>query len=83
MEIKKRGLFPRGGGLVTITIPYIRELQSLNLTDEGKIKKIRGIAYCCMRNNEVNTRVFTSVRGVLNDYIPDVYIYTENYKKEK
>ncbi|CAI2369953.1 unnamed protein product [Moneuplotes crassus] len=83
MEIKKRGLFPKGGGHISITVPYIRELNSLSLTDEGKVKKIRGTAYCCMRNNEVNTRVFTSARGILNDYIPDVYIYTDNYKKDK
>ena len=83
IEIKKRGLYPKGGGLISVHIPHIRELESISLTDEGKVKKIRGVAYSCNVNPTLATRMIDSIRNVFNDYIPDVWIHCDHYKKEK
>ena len=83
IEIKKRGLYPKGGGHISIQIPYVRELESISLTDEGKVKKIRGVAYSCNVNPTLAARMIDSIRGVFNDYIPDVWMHCDHYKKEK
>ncbi|KAI8343410.1 RNA 3'-terminal phosphate cyclase [Chlamydoabsidia padenii] len=46
LKITKRGAPPLGGGEVVFTCNSIRQLKPIQLTDEGRIRKIRGIAYC-------------------------------------
>lgn len=46
IEIKQRGHYPRGGGLVTTRIHPVRDLKSLTLTSQGAIRKIEGISHC-------------------------------------
>ena len=41
----KRGAPPEGGGEVVFSCPVRRNLQPLQFTDPGKIKRIRGLAY--------------------------------------
>lgn len=72
-----------GGGEITIHIPYVRGLESVSLIEEGKVKKIRGIAYSCNVNPTLATRMIDSIRSVFNDYIPDVWIHADHYKKDK
>ncbi len=45
LKVKKRGAPPLGGGQAIFTSQAVKELQPLNLMDEGKIRRIRGIAY--------------------------------------
>jgi RNA 3'-terminal phosphate cyclase-like protein len=40
-KIKKRGAPPNGGGEVLFTCPLVRQLQSIQLVEEGFIKRIR------------------------------------------
>lgn len=61
----------------------MRELSPITLIDPGKIKKIRGVAYSCNVNPTLGTRAIDSIRGVFNDYLPDVWIHSDHYKKEK
>jgi RNA 3'-terminal phosphate cyclase-like protein len=82
IEVKKRGLYPNGGGHISVYIPYIRELESVSLTDEGKVKRIRGVAYSCNVNPTLATRMIDSIRNVFNDYIPDVWVHCDHYKNE-
>lgn len=35
----------QGGGEVIVKLPIIRELPPISLTDEGMVKRIRGIAH--------------------------------------
>lgn len=83
IEIKKRGLYPQGGGLVSVNIPIVKSLESISLTDEGKVKKVRGIAYSCNVNPTLATRMIDTIRNVLNDYLPDVWIHCDHYKKDR
>lgn len=61
----------------------MKKLESVSLIEEGKIKKIRGIAYSCNVNPTLATRMIDSIRNVFNDYLPDVWIYWDHYKKDK
>ncbi|KAJ3072460.1 hypothetical protein HK102_006228 [Quaeritorhiza haematococci] len=80
MKITKRGAPPLGGGEVVFTCPNIRQLTPVQLIEPGSIKRIRGIAYATRVSPQMANRVVEAARGVLNRYIPDVYIYTDIYK---
>jgi RNA 3'-terminal phosphate cyclase-like protein len=83
-HIKKRGVPPKAGGLVELSIPIIRgSLQSVYLVDEGLVKRVRGVAFCTRISPTIITRVIDSCRGVLNDYLPDVHISTDHFKGGK
>ena len=69
-----------GGGEVSFRCPIVRELKAINLVDEGKIKKIRGVAYTTRVSPQIANRMVDTGRGVLNNYIPDVFITTDAYK---
>ena len=80
LEIKKRGAHPNGGGAVHLFIPITREIQPINITDMGLIKRIRGVGYCSKISPSILARLVDTTRSVLNQYIPDVYIHTDHYK---
>ncbi|KAI8812422.1 RNA 3'-terminal phosphate cyclase/enolpyruvate transferase [Cladochytrium replicatum] len=80
LQITKRGAPPYGGGEVTFKCPIVRTLQTVNISDEGRIKRIRGIAYATRISPQMANRVVESARSLLTRYIPDVYIYTDVYK---
>lgn len=44
-QVMKRGMAPGGGGEVFFSCPACRSLKPVQLTDPGKIKRIRGVAY--------------------------------------
>lgn len=80
LKIKKRGALPLGGGQVYFECPVVRQLSACQFTDPGRIKKIRGIAYCTRVPPPTSSRVVESARSLLNRFIPDVFIYTDAYK---
>lgn len=72
---------PKGGGLVTLSIPPVRSsLSSIYIIDEGLIKRVRGTAFCTRISPTILTRVVESCRGVLNNFLPDVHIATNHFK---
>lgn len=44
-QVVKRGMAPGGGGEVFFSCPVRRTIKPVQLTDPGKIKRIRGVAY--------------------------------------
>ena len=80
LSIKKRGAPPEGGGEVVLQIPALRHLSPTIATDPGRIKRIRGIAYVAKVAPQVANRIVESSRGVLNHFLPDVWIYTDVVK---
>ena len=44
-QVVKRGMAPGGGGEVFFSCPVRRTVRPVQLTDPGKIKRIRGVAY--------------------------------------
>eukprot|EP01119_Soliformovum_irregulare_P015039 TRINITY_DN4185_c0_g1_i1.p1 TRINITY_DN4185_c0_g1~~TRINITY_DN4185_c0_g1_i1.p1 ORF type:complete len:377 (-),score=38.10 TRINITY_DN4185_c0_g1_i1:545-1675(-) len=80
LKIEKRGAPPLGGGQIHFTCPVIRELQSVQLTEEGKIRRIRGIAYATRVTPQIPNRVVDSAKAVLIKYQQDTFIYSDHYK---
>lgn len=45
LQIVRRGAPPAGMGEVLLNIPVVRSVQTLHLTDPGRVKRVRGVAY--------------------------------------
>lgn len=82
-QIKKRGAAPLGGGQIIYKSPIVRQLETLNITQRAKIKKIRGVSWSTRVSPQFANRMVEAARGVLNRYVPDVYLYTDVYKGEE
>jgi len=62
LTLQQRGCAPLGGGRVRLTCPVVRELTPISITDEGLVKKVRGVAYCCRVSPQVANRLVQSAR---------------------
>ncbi|XP_062333528.1 RNA 3'-terminal phosphate cyclase-like protein [Osmerus eperlanus] len=80
LKVVKRGVAPGGGGEVLFRCPVRRTIRPVQLTDPGKIKRIRGIAYSVRVSPQMANRIVDSARSILNKFIPDIYIYTDHMK---
>ncbi|KAJ8401953.1 hypothetical protein AAFF_G00375340 [Aldrovandia affinis] len=80
LKVVKRGMPPGGGGEVFFSCPVRRTIRPVQLTNPGKIKRIRGTAYSVRVSPQMANRVVDSARSILNKFIPDIYIYTDHMK---
>ncbi|XP_056259671.1 RNA 3'-terminal phosphate cyclase-like protein isoform X1 [Seriola aureovittata] len=80
LKVVKRGMAPGGGGEVVFTCPVRRTIRPVQLTDPGKIKRIRGVAYSVRVSPQMANRIVDSARAILNQFLPDIYIYTDHMK---
>ncbi|XP_005938873.1 RNA 3'-terminal phosphate cyclase-like protein isoform X1 [Haplochromis burtoni] len=80
IKVVKRGMAPGGGGEVVFTCPVRKTVRPVQLTDPGKIKRIRGVAYSVRVSPQMGNRIVDSARGILNQFLPDIYIYTDHMK---
>uniref|UniRef100_A0A673VDR9 RNA terminal phosphate cyclase like 1 n=1 Tax=Suricata suricatta TaxID=37032 RepID=A0A673VDR9_SURSU len=80
LKVVRRGMPPGGGGEVFFSCPVRKVLKPVQLTDPGKIKRIRGIAYSVRVSPQMANRIVDSARSILNKFIPDIYIYTDHMK---
>lgn len=62
LNIIKRGAPPLGGGMVKFICPVVRELNAVSLTDEGYVKRVRGIAFSCRVSPQMSNRIVDGVR---------------------
>lgn len=79
-KILKRGAQPGGGGEVVFSCPMIKGINPMEMLNEGKVKRVRGVAYTTLVSPQFAARMVDAARGVLNDYLPDVWIYTDHVK---
>lgn len=71
-----------GGGECTFSCPIVRKLDTLNFIEQDRIKRIRGIAHSVRVSSKMSARMISAARSVLNEYIPDVYLFADDYKGE-
>lgn len=83
LKIMSRGLKPRGGGIVSFKCPIRRVLKPIQITDPGKIKRIRGVAFSCRVSPQMSNRMVDEAKGALLSFLPDVYIHTEHHHGSK
>lgn len=77
LKIIRRGAFPLGGGEVRYRCPVVRSLSCIDLTDEGKIYRIRGVAYSSKLSPQTVNRMIEATRANLGRFCTDVYIYAD------
>lgn len=80
LHINKRGAPPLGGGEVVLSLPIVREVRPVQLTDSAKVKRVRGVAYGAKVSPQVTNRLVDSSRAVMNRFLPDVWVYTDVHK---
>ncbi|KAI9144354.1 RNA 3'-terminal phosphate cyclase/enolpyruvate transferase [Paraphysoderma sedebokerense] len=80
LKITKRGARPLGGGEVKFVCTPVKSLKPVNITEEGRIKRIRGIASSTRVSPQISNRLVDASRSFLTRYIPDVYVYTDVYQ---
>lgn len=67
-----------GGGEVQLVFGHqVRLPKTIHLLDAGRIKRIRGVAYSTGVAGANNARLIEAARGVLNEFCPDTYIYSD------
>uniref|UniRef100_A0A1B6CPZ4 RNA 3'-terminal phosphate cyclase domain-containing protein n=1 Tax=Clastoptera arizonana TaxID=38151 RepID=A0A1B6CPZ4_9HEMI len=83
ITVKKRGMEPEGGGEVNFVCPVIRQLKPILVKDVGKIKRIRGTAFALRVSPALANRIVDAAKGVLLQFIPDVYISVDHLKGQQ
>jgi len=80
IKILARGAPPAGGGTVLFNCPIVKELTPISLTEFGKIKRIRGIAYATRVSPQLANRLIDGARSLLNTFTADIYITADHRK---
>lgn len=82
-KVLKRGFRPNGGGSVSLKVQKINSLDNCHWMKPGLVKRIRGTCYASKASVNIIGRVIGAARDIFNDYIPDVWIYSEYSKGNK
>ncbi|KAH0946003.1 hypothetical protein HN011_004819 [Eciton burchellii] len=78
LTISKRGAAPLGGGEIHFKCPISRNLRTIQLENSGMVKRIRGTACSIRVSPAIANRIIESAKGVLLNFLPDVYIYADH-----
>ena len=80
IKVTRRGAAPLGGGEMVFTCPIIKEIANpLDLTEMGKIKRVRGTVVSCRIPPSSAARTAHSAKGLLHRLLPDVWIHTDTH----
>lgn len=67
-----------GGGEVQLVFGHqVRLPKTMHLLDAGQVKRIRGVAYSTGVAGSNNARLIDAARGVLNQFVPDTYVFSD------
>ena len=78
LRVIRRGCAPNGNGCVELSITHLKAgLKSVKLTQRGKVRRIRGIAYSCRVAPDLPQRAATAAKGLLLQVLPDVYVVSD------
>jgi len=79
LHIAKRGVPELGGGEVLLKFPISKVLPVVDWVNEGLVKRVRGVAFTARVPPQMANRLVDGARGVLNNFLPDVYIFTDHH----
>lgn len=80
LKVLARGYKPEGGGSILFTCPVVRQLQPVQLTEAGKVKRVRGVSVAARVSPQMANRLIDTSKGMLLRFLPDVYIYSDHNK---
>lgn len=80
IKVTRRGAAPLGGGEVVFSCPIVKEISTpLDLTEPGKVKRVRGTVVSCRIPPSSAARVAHSAKGLLHRLLPDVWVHTDTH----
>lgn len=79
----RRGVPPLGGGEVLFSCPIIPRVRPVNLMEEGRIRRVRGVAFTNGVTPQFANQVVEKVKEVLNPMLNDVWVFTDHTKGGK
>ncbi|KAH8740619.1 RNA Terminal Phosphate Cyclase-like protein [Cryptosporidium ryanae] len=84
VSVLKRSVHDDSLGIVYLNIPIIKKIDPIIMDGQiGKVKRVRGVAwYTGSASSQVALKMITKARGVMNRFIPDVWIYFDKPKKQ-
>lgn len=56
-----------------------RTVTSIDLTEPGFVRRVRGIASTFRVSPQFSNRMVDSIRGIFNNFLPDVYVNTNSF----
>lgn len=81
LKIIKRGLSPDGGGEIVFKMNPVKKLKTIQVMERnGMVKRIRGVVYACKVSPTFANRTVESAKGIMLNFIPDVYLHTDQNK---
>lgn len=80
IKINSRGFKPEGGGQILFTCPIVRQLHPVQILEDGKVKRVRGVAVAARVSPQTANRMIETSKGLLLNFLPDVYIYSDHHK---
>ncbi|GFY83033.1 RNA cyclase family protein [Actinidia rufa] len=79
LKIESRGAPPHGGGEVLLSVPIVKNsLTAVNWTEEGMVKRIRGVTFSTRVTSQFENTMIHAARGIFNRLLPDVHIFTDH-----
>lgn len=78
LKIESRGVPPLGGGEVILSVPMVQNLNAVTWTDEGMVKRLRGVTFSTRVSSQFEHAMIYSARGIFNRLLPDVHIATDH-----
>jgi RNA 3'-terminal phosphate cyclase-like protein len=78
LRIVRRGLTPSGGGEIVLDAPRVAAVPPVDMTDEGAVRRVRGVAYAARVPPAAAAGVVDGARGVLNALLADVYVFSDH-----
>jgi len=79
LVVQRRGAAPGGGGQVMFKCPVRKSVRPVQVVEQGKIKRVRGVAWAVRVSPAVANRLVETAKGELLRFLPDVYIYTDHW----
>lgn len=67
-----------GAGEVQLVFGHqVRLPKTVHLLKPGRVKRVRGVAYSTGTSGSNNARMIEAARGMLNQFVSDIYIYSD------
>jgi RNA 3'-terminal phosphate cyclase len=73
-------MMPLGGGEISFRMNPVKKLKTLQLSNHGMVKRIRGVVYACKVSPTFANRTVEASKGIMLSFLPDVYIHTDQNK---
>ncbi|XP_057809987.1 probable RNA 3'-terminal phosphate cyclase-like protein [Salvia miltiorrhiza] len=82
LKIKSRGVPPKGGGKVELSISPIMQntLKALTWIDTGLVKSIRGLTFSARVSAQFEHKILQAARGILKPFLQNIPIDTDHKK---